>query len=90
MDIKHKTCDIRTWKTHLFLEMSSTNIDTHVSPVYQCIETRRVEVFCLLSQPLPHLVGHHLRVSNVLREFLDPAVNCFTRQNFPQYTGNIS
>jgi hypothetical protein len=27
MDIKRKTCDIRTWKKHLFLDLSSTNID---------------------------------------------------------------
>jgi hypothetical protein len=28
MDIKLKTCDSRTWKKTLFLEMSFTNIDT--------------------------------------------------------------
>jgi hypothetical protein len=27
MDIKRKTCDIRTWTEHPFLEISSTNID---------------------------------------------------------------
>jgi hypothetical protein len=26
----------------------------------------QIEVFCLLSQRIPHLVGHHLRLSNVL------------------------
>jgi hypothetical protein len=26
-DIKRKTCDIRTWKKHLFFDISSTNID---------------------------------------------------------------
>jgi hypothetical protein len=28
MDIKRRTCDIRTWKTPLFLDISSNNIDT--------------------------------------------------------------
>jgi hypothetical protein len=28
MDMKRKTCDIRTWKKHLFLDISSANIDT--------------------------------------------------------------
>jgi hypothetical protein len=28
MYIKRKTCDIRTWGKHLFLYMSSTNVDT--------------------------------------------------------------
>jgi hypothetical protein len=55
MDIKCKTRDIRTWKKHLILDMSSTDIDTLVPSLYQCVETRRMEVFRLLSQPLPHL-----------------------------------
>jgi hypothetical protein len=53
MDIKRKTCDIRTWKRHLFLDISSTNIGTLVSSLYQCVETHSKEVFWLLSQPLP-------------------------------------
>jgi hypothetical protein len=55
MHIKRETCDIRTWKRHLFLEISSTNNDTFVPSLYQCVETRSIEVFWLLSQPLPHL-----------------------------------
>jgi hypothetical protein len=35
--------------------MSSTNADTLVPSLYQGVETRSTEVFCLLSQPLPHL-----------------------------------
>jgi hypothetical protein len=35
--------------------MSSTDIETLVPSLYQCVETRIIEVFCLLSQPLPHL-----------------------------------
>jgi hypothetical protein len=30
MDIKRKTCNVLTWKKHLFLDMSSTNIVTLV------------------------------------------------------------
>jgi hypothetical protein len=55
MDIKCKTCDIQTWKKHLFLNMSSIHTDTLVPSLYQCVETRSTEVFWLLSQPLPHL-----------------------------------
>jgi hypothetical protein len=63
MDIKLKTCDIRTWMKHLFLDIFSTNIDTLVPLLYQCVETRSIEVFWLLSQSFPHIVGHHLRLS---------------------------
>jgi hypothetical protein len=45
MDMKRKTYDIRTWEKHLFLDVSSTNIDTHVPSLYQCVETRSIEVF---------------------------------------------
>jgi hypothetical protein len=55
MDIKRKTYGILTWKQHLFLDISSTNIDTFVPSLYHCFETRSQEVFRLLSQPLPHL-----------------------------------
>jgi hypothetical protein len=55
MDVKHKTYDFRNWKKHLFLNISSTNTDTLVPSLYQCIETRSIKVFGLLSQPLPHL-----------------------------------
>jgi hypothetical protein len=82
MDIKHITCDIRTGKKHIFLDIPSTNINKLVPSLYQCVKTHSIEVFWLLSQPLPHLVGHNLRLSNVL-EFLDPVVNCFTRQTLP-------
>jgi hypothetical protein len=45
MDIKRNANDIRTWKKHLFLDISSTNIDTLVPSLYQCVETRSIEVF---------------------------------------------
>jgi hypothetical protein len=37
MDIKRKTSDIRTWKTHLLLAISPTNIDTLVPSLYPCV-----------------------------------------------------
>jgi hypothetical protein len=46
IDIKHKTCDIRSWKNkRLFLDTSSTNTDTLVLSLYQCVETRSIEIF---------------------------------------------
>jgi hypothetical protein len=43
-------------KKYLFFDISSRNIDTLVPSLYQCVETRSIEVFwLLLSQPLPHL-----------------------------------
>jgi hypothetical protein len=46
--------------------MSSTDIDTLVPSLCQCVKPCSIEVFWLLSQPLPQLVGHHLLLSNVL------------------------
>jgi hypothetical protein len=43
--MKRKTCDIRTWKKHLFLDISATDIDTLAPPLYQPVDTRSVEVF---------------------------------------------
>jgi hypothetical protein len=54
--MKRKTCNIRNWTKYLFLDISSTNIDTLAPSLYQCVETRRIEVFRLLYQPLPHLL----------------------------------
>jgi hypothetical protein len=45
MDIKCKTCDIRTQKRHLFFDISSTDIDTLVPTLYQCAETCNIGVF---------------------------------------------
>jgi hypothetical protein len=39
MDIERKTCDIRTSTKYLVLDMSSTDSDTLVSMLYQCVET---------------------------------------------------
>jgi hypothetical protein len=83
MDIKRKTCDIRTWKKHMLLYMSSTNTDTLAPSFYQCVETRSIEVFWLLSQPLPHLRFNLFVISETFAMFLDPVVNCFTQQTLP-------
>jgi hypothetical protein len=46
MAIKCRTCDLRTWKKkHLCLGICSTNIDTLVPSLYQCVETCSIEVF---------------------------------------------
>jgi hypothetical protein len=45
MDIKHKTCDIRTWRKYIILDISSAYIDTLVPSLYQCVETRSTKVF---------------------------------------------
>jgi hypothetical protein len=46
MDIKRETRDIRTWKEkHLFLDISSTNTDTLVPSLPQCVETPSTEAF---------------------------------------------
>jgi hypothetical protein len=34
-DIDYKTCDIRTWKKHLFLDIFSTNICPIALPVHR-------------------------------------------------------
>jgi hypothetical protein len=55
MDIKRKTRDVWNWEKHLFLDISSTNIDIVVSSLCQCVETHSTQVFWLLFQPLTHL-----------------------------------
>jgi hypothetical protein len=75
IDIKRRTCDIRTWKKNLFLHISST-IDTFVPSLYQCVQTRSIEVFWLLSQPFPHLRFNLF----ILSETFATVVNRFMRQ----------
>jgi hypothetical protein len=69
-NIKCKTSDIRTWKKKI---PDISDIDTVIPPFYQCFETCSREVLWLLSQPLPHLIGHHLRLSNVLERISRPS-----------------
>jgi hypothetical protein len=82
MDIKRKICDIRTWKNHLFLDISSTNNETLVPSLCQCVETRSIEVFWLLSQPLPPL-RFNLVISETFAKILGPVVNGFMQQTLP-------
>jgi hypothetical protein len=53
MDIKHVKFEYG--KKHLFLDISSTNINTLVSLLYQCVETSSIQAFWLLSQSVPQL-----------------------------------
>jgi hypothetical protein len=78
MDIKRKTCEIWTWKKHFF--------HTLVPSLYQCVETRRAEVFWLLSQPLPYL-RFHLFISET---FATQLWTVLRDKHFPLQTGNIS
>jgi hypothetical protein len=88
--IKRKECDIRTRKKDLFLDISSTNTDTLVLLLYQCVETRIIESVDL-SQPLPHMVEHHLRLSNVLERIYWPICEpLYTTNTSHRETGNIS
>jgi hypothetical protein len=80
MDIKREACDIRTWENHLFLDISSINIDTLAPSLFQCVVTRSIEIFWLLSQPLPHLRLNFFVISET---FLQPFVNRFTLQTLP-------
>jgi hypothetical protein len=61
---------------HLFLDISSTNINTPVPSLYKCVETRSIEIFLLLDQPLPHL-RFNLFISQIFAIFLYLAVNRF-------------
>jgi hypothetical protein len=73
MDIKRKICDIRTWIKHLFLDISSTNIDTlvpsHRNPQHESLVTVVSATSATPFQPLRHQ-----------RNVCHPAVNRFTRQ----------
>jgi hypothetical protein len=61
-------------KKQLFLDISSSKTDTLAPSLYRCVETRSIEIYSLLSQSLPHLVGHHPRLSNVLERI--PRSSC--------------
>jgi hypothetical protein len=46
VDIKPKSVILEpAKKTHLFLDTSTTSIDTYVPSLYKCVETRSIEVF---------------------------------------------
>jgi hypothetical protein len=79
MNIEGKTCHIRTWKKHLIFYIFSTNIDTLVPSLYQCVEARSIEVFRLLSQPLPRPFQPLLHQRNICH----PTVKRFKRHTLP-------
>jgi hypothetical protein len=78
MDIKRKICDIRTWKKHLFFEISSTNIDTLVPSLYQHRpqDGSFSAVVSATSAPPFHILRHQQNIFH-------PVVNRFTRQSLP-------
>jgi hypothetical protein len=56
-----------------------------------CIKTRSTEVFSLLPQPLPHLIGHHLRLSNVVQRISRPSSDpLYATNTSSRKKGNIS
>jgi hypothetical protein len=79
MDIKRKTCDIRTWKICIS-RISSTNIDTLVPSLYQCVETRSMEVFLTVASAISSPLFQPLRHQ---RNVCHRVVNRFTRQTLP-------
>jgi hypothetical protein len=85
MDIKRKTCDIRTWK--------KTFISRHILykhwSLYQCVETRGTEVFWLFSQLLPHLVRDHLRLSSIFKRISQPRCEPLPTVNRKHFFMNI-
>jgi hypothetical protein len=54
--------------------------------LYQCVDTRNAGFFWLLSQPLPHQVGHHLRLSKVLERISRPSCKTIytTNTSYPK------
>jgi hypothetical protein len=83
MDIRRKTCDIRKWKKHLFLDVFATTL-LHLpnrfssaskpaawKPFQCCLSHVRtwLDIICRFRRPV--------------REFLNPVVNRFTRQTLP-------
>jgi hypothetical protein len=86
IDIKRKICDIRTWEKHLFLDISSTNIDKLGPSLYKCVETRSIEVLWLLSQQLPHLRFNLFVISETFATFLDQS----SQPLYETYTSRIS
>jgi hypothetical protein len=76
---KTKRVIFKPEKKHLFLDISSTNIDTFVPSLCQCVETHRIEVFSQLSQQLRIICDFW----TLLKEFLNLDVNRFTRQILP-------
>jgi hypothetical protein len=85
IDITRKTCDIRTWRKHLFLDIYSIDIDAIVLSLNQGFNTGNIEIFWLLSQPFPH------PLLNLINEsFATQLWTALRNKHFPQRKGNIS
>jgi hypothetical protein len=67
-------------KKHLFLDISSTNIDTLVPSLYQCAEIRSIEIFWTMSKPLLHLPFNLLFISETIAAQLRTALR---EKHFP-------
>jgi hypothetical protein len=61
----------------------STNIDTLVPSLYQCVETRSIEVFEYCLRHFCTWSGIIFDFRTSFREFLHPAANRFTRKTLP-------
>jgi hypothetical protein len=87
IDIIRKTCDIRTWKKimsrHILHQHWYTC--TIVLPVRR--NPRNIEVFWMLSQPLPHLRFNVFVISETTVTQLWRALR---DKHFPPQTGNVS
>jgi hypothetical protein len=71
LDIKSKTWYSNLEKTFISWHILHQHWYT-VPSLYQCVETRSIEVFWLLSQPLPHLRFIICDFRTSFREFLAP------------------
>jgi hypothetical protein len=80
----------QTWQSnlgkHLFLDISSTNTDSFLRPLYQSVETRSIEVLWLLSQPLPLLRSILFVISET---FATQLWNALSDTHFPQQTETL-
>jgi hypothetical protein len=82
----YQTC--KTWysnlgRKHLFLDISFTNNDTVVPSLYQFVETRRIEAFWLLSQPLRTSVSNSSSSVKRLPHFSAQLWTVLRNKHFP-------
>jgi hypothetical protein len=81
MDIKRKKRDIRNWREkHVFLNISSTNIDIHVPSLYHCVRNTHHTWLSTVVSTTPASPFQPLRHQ---RNVCHPVVNRFTRQTLP-------
>jgi hypothetical protein len=79
MDIRRKTCDIRSWRKYLFLDITSTNIDTFFHRFNSASKsTAQKSSDCCLSHSFTSV-----STSSSLRKYINQVLNRFTRQTLP-------